>query len=134
MGLPKILRASVRHIFTHSPQAVHVSRSITILLPPAEIAPAGHAVMQRPQLLQRTALWETSWRYPFPSGFAHQGQSRGQPFKNTMVRIPGPSWTEYRWMLNTRALSKYMLSVTPIFLLCCPYGQIKNNHYLLVPI
>jgi hypothetical protein len=36
-----------------------------------------------------------------PSGLWHQAQERGQPLRNTVVRTPGPSWTEHRWMLKT---------------------------------
>ena len=33
--------------------------------------------------------------YSCDSGLQHQRQRRTQPFRNTMVRIPGPSCTEY---------------------------------------
>jgi hypothetical protein len=36
------------------------------------------------------------------SGLLHQGQLSGQPFKNTVVRIPGPSWIEKRWILKIK--------------------------------
>jgi hypothetical protein len=35
------------------------------------------------------------------SGLWHHPQRSGQPFRNTVVRIPGPSWIEYFWILNT---------------------------------
>jgi hypothetical protein len=31
----------------------------------------------------------------------HHQQLRGQPFKNTVVRMPGPSWVENRMTLKT---------------------------------
>ncbi len=37
-----------------------------------------------------------------PSGFWHHLQRRGQPLKNTVVRIPSPSCTAKRLMSNTR--------------------------------
>ena len=39
-----------------------------------------------------------------PSGLWHQLQERGQPFKKAVVRTPGPSCTEHRWMLKTRPI------------------------------
>ncbi len=38
------------------------------------------------------------------SGLWHQKQRRLHPFRNTVVRMPGPSWMEKRWMLVTRPL------------------------------
>jgi len=32
------------------------------------------------------------------SGLWHQRHESGQPFRKTVVRIPGPSWMEKRWM------------------------------------
>ena len=37
-----------------------------------------------------------------PSGLWHHRQRRGQPLRNTVVRIPGPSWIEKRWISKTR--------------------------------
>jgi len=36
-----------------------------------------------------------------PSGLWHQLQERGQPLRKAVVRTPGPSCTEHRWMLKT---------------------------------
>ena len=36
------------------------------------------------------------------SGLWHHQQRSGQPLRKTVVRIPGPSWSEYRWMSKTR--------------------------------
>ena len=38
------------------------------------------------------------------SGLWHQMQRRGQPFRKTAVRIPGPSLTEVRFMSRTSPL------------------------------
>jgi hypothetical protein len=35
----------------------------------------------------------------------HQGQRKGQPFRKTVVRMPGPSSVENFWMLKTIPLS-----------------------------
>jgi hypothetical protein len=32
------------------------------------------------------------------SGLLHHGQDKGQPLKNTMVRMPGPSFNENFWI------------------------------------
>ncbi len=40
-----------------------------------------------------------------PSGLWHQAQFSGQPFRKTVVRMPGPSCTEYFWMLKTKPRS-----------------------------
>lgn len=42
----------------------------------------------------------TSFSELRPSGLWHHQQASGQPLKKTVVRMPGPSWTENRWMLN----------------------------------
>ena len=34
------------------------------------------------------------------SGLEHHGQRRGHPFRNTVVRMPGPSWILKCWMLK----------------------------------
>ncbi len=36
------------------------------------------------------------------SGLWHHQQLRGQPLKKIVVLIPGPSWREYFWILNTQ--------------------------------
>ena len=65
--------------------------------------------MQRPGLKAICGLRDCD------SGLLHQRQDRGQPLVNTMVRMPGPSCTEYFWMLNTTPvvfLSSNVLMVT----------------------
>ena len=37
------------------------------------------------------------------SGLWHQAQASGRPFRNTVVRIPGPPRIEERWMSKIRA-------------------------------
>ena len=36
------------------------------------------------------------------SGLLHHRQRSGQPLRNTVVRMPGPSWIEKRWMSKMR--------------------------------
>jgi len=40
------------------------------------------------------------------SGLWHHQQSSGHPLRKTVVRMPGPSWSEYRWILKTAPLTK----------------------------
>jgi len=68
------------------------------------IGPAPRAAQparQRPQAIQRDGLSRISGCGSMPSGLWHQMQRSGQPFRKTVVRIPGPSSSEYRWMLKT---------------------------------
>ena len=61
------------------------------------------------------SLGMISGALPIPSGLLHQGQRSGQPFMNTVVRMPGPSWIENFWMLNTSPVSS------------CPLGFIGSS-------
>ena len=40
----------------------------------------------------------------------------GQPFRNTVVRIPGPSWIEYFWMLK----------ISPVYMLDRKDGSLSH--------
>lgn len=45
---------------------------------------------------------QANWgRNRFDSGLGHQRQRRGHPFRKTVVRMPGPSRREQRWMSKT---------------------------------
>lgn len=60
-----------------------------------------HRVKQPPQRTQRSSRRTSCWSGDIDSGLWHHLQRRGQPFRNTVVRIPGPSFTENRCILNT---------------------------------
>jgi|GEM_PF-3498905 len=45
-----------------------------------------------------------------PSGLWHQKQANVHPLRNTVVRIPGPSWMENRWILKTLPESLILLT------------------------
>ena len=47
-----------------------------------------------------------------PSGLWHHQQDKGQPFRKTVVRIPGPSWTANRFISKINPLD--MIDITPI--------------------
>src|SRR5512146_1495504 len=51
--------------------------------------------MHSPQAIQRLGRRMGSGCGDWLSGLWHHQQFSGQPFRNTVVRIPGPSWTEY---------------------------------------
>ena len=75
---------------------------------PAGAAPpcsTGQASAQDPQLRHRSALIISTGAASMPSGLWHQVHERGHPFKKTVVRIPGPSCTEQRWILKTSPVS-----------------------------
>ena len=56
-----------------------------------ESAFSGHAVMHSPQPMHLSLNVTTSMDWSTPSGLWHQRQERGQPLKNTVVRMFGPS-------------------------------------------
>ena len=79
-----------------------VAATTSVLSGPSSMAPLGQAFMQR--LLQasspkqRIFIQLSCLLKAWLSGLWHQGQRRGQPFKNAVVRIPGPSCTEKPWI------------------------------------
>jgi hypothetical protein len=84
----------------HFPHWVHI---------PSENAPS-FAGMATPSGHSRAQAWHSTHlegnipicgRRSCDSGFAHQGQFNGQPFKKTTVRVPGPSDTDQRWISMT---------------------------------
>ena len=52
--------------------------------------------------MQRSSMMRISASGARLSGLWHQTQSSGQPFRNTVVRMPGPSWIEKRWISKQR--------------------------------
>ena len=58
--------------------------------------------VQRPQLMQRWRRRTNSGDGDWLSGLWHHAQLSGQPFMKTVVRTPGPSWSENRCTLKTR--------------------------------
>jgi hypothetical protein len=54
--------------------------------------------MQSPQPRQRSAKYINSGFVAWLSGLWHHQQRSGQPLKKTVVRMPGPSCSEYRMM------------------------------------
>jgi hypothetical protein len=81
---------------------MHRKRSILRAEPSAPIAPLGHAAAQDRQPIQRSFQKSGSGDALMDSGLWHQKQLRGQPLRKAVVRIPGPSWVEYRWMSKIR--------------------------------
>jgi hypothetical protein len=92
---PDTLSACEQQTSTHtmSSQHAHFVRSRTIRPSSARTAPIGQALAQRRHALQRDAMRRSAGRAERDSGLQHQAHSSGQPFRNTSVRIPGPSWT-----------------------------------------
>ena len=74
-------------------------------------APRGQLWRQQPHLTHTAALWASCGTARWDSGLAHQAQRRGQPWKNTVVRTPGPSSVEKCWMLKICAVSSDMAQI-----------------------
>ena len=92
-----------------SPQRTQRSRSVArrLLLPgdrpvPARVhAGAAAQAAARPQHRLRLAAR--------PSGLWHHAQRSGQPFRKTVVRMPGPSWMAKRRMSKTMPVTRHHL-------------------------
>jgi len=65
---------------------------------PSRMAVSGHTATQLPHLSQSVAVTFSSGPRFWPSGLQHQRQLSGQPLRNTVVRMPGPSTNE-PWMI-----------------------------------
>jgi len=102
MSRPSKARALRGHASTQSPQSVQAAWLISTPAGPSVMAPVGQTSWQRPDRPQRFSKCQSETARSSPSGFWHQRQRRGQPFRKTVVRIPGPSWTENRWRSKTR--------------------------------
>ena len=74
----------------------HLSRSIW-MRPSSSTNRAffGQCVRQYPQWMQLFGMRMSCWDGSISSGLWHQRHRRGQPFRNTVVRMPGPSSVEY---------------------------------------
>ena len=91
---PQTVRASAAQAETQAPQAVQRSRSVTGRPFSIRTAPCGQTSAHFPQPVHFSGESISSGRKDCDSGFWHQRQRRGQPLKNTVVRMPGPSWME----------------------------------------
>ena len=89
------------HASTHSPHSVQRPRSISISSPEREIASSGQTASQARERMHLGPCHTTCGFGDRPSGLWHQVHARLQPFTNTVVRSPGPSSVDIRWMLNT---------------------------------
>ena len=84
-------RARVGHAPAHDPQARHTRGSGSS---PGLASPSGHAARHASQPMQREPKTRSSGIAFMLSGLWHQVQRSGQPLRNTVVRIPGPSCRE----------------------------------------
>src|SRR5450759_79737 len=100
MSLPTTSMAPAGHASWQRPQPSQASRSIFIPSLESSSAPTGQAARQSRAPMQRTSNHISSVRPAIPSGLWHHTQLRGHPFMKTVVRIPGPSSIEKRWMLK----------------------------------
>ena len=89
---PLISRAVAGHSRTQAPQSV---QGFPVGRMPSGvncIAPFGQASTQLWQPMQRLFLYSFCGSGLQLSGLWHQTQRNGQPFRNKVVRMPGPSW------------------------------------------
>lgn len=110
--VPAILRRWTGQTRIHSPQAMQCSGCL-------------HMEIHLPQWRQPLSLTISWGLKDSPSGLWHQRQRRGQPFINTVVRMPGPSKTA----------SCFMSKITPVALIfpsfSCLTGQKCKRKVLL---
>ena len=92
---PTSSRAPETQASAHAPHRRHRSGSGRV---GPSARPMGQTAWQAPQSMQRSPMMRISASRARLSGLWHQGQSSGQPFRNTVVRMPGPSWIEKRWI------------------------------------
>ena len=102
---PTIVRAPVGHASTQAPHTRQRPSSVRQMShgpapspvswscspPGAMIACSGHAATQLPQRMQRSGSGIGSGAGDWLSGLWHHAQRSGQPLRNTVVRMPGPS-------------------------------------------
>src|SRR5512140_1428704 len=101
--LPMIVSASFGQAATQSPESVHLERSTWCLPSTMEWTPEPQASAQRPQFMHLSGLNESCGRCSMASGLWHHLQLKGHPLRNTVVRIPGPSCREKRWISTITA-------------------------------
>ena len=78
-----------------APQAVHFARS-KVCAPFSKVcAPFGQTA-HAPQATHFSARYSSSGAAEKLSGLWHHAQCMLQPLKNTVVRMPGPSYTQKR--------------------------------------
>ena len=56
----------------------------------------------------------TGLTHPAQEQGRRQQQRSGQPLRNTVVRIPGPSSVENLWMLKTSPVTAFMSQPAPV--------------------
>ena len=76
----------------------------------------GQALAQWPQAMHSSGAKESSGFAESDSGLWHQRQRNGQPLKKTVVRMPGPSWMEKRWMSKIVPVAVVMVEMIVSFL------------------
>ena len=83
------------HIYVHLLQSLHNDLLIATSSKVISIQFSGHISTHFLHFIQLDFLIRSSLFIFCDSGFAHHKHERGQPFKNTTVLIPGPSWRLY---------------------------------------
>lgn len=101
MYLPDSSNALLLQAAVHIPQDTQDVRSTLMPSFPAVRALRGQVLMHSRQPMHLAFQYKSCGEKECDSGFAHQAHRSGQPFRNTSVRMPGPSFTEKRSISNT---------------------------------
>ena len=94
--------APVGQTAAQSRHRLHLERLIRLPLLSTTMAPVGQASWHLPHLVHFRSLVTISGYWCQDSGLEHHRQRRGQPLRNTVVLMPGPSWILNLCMLKIR--------------------------------
>jgi len=97
---PKTSRASAQQTVVHARHSRHKAKSVTGTSSGHKMASFGQASTHLPHRIQRVGRNASCGTREMLSGLWHHQQLNGQPLKNTVVLMPGPSWIAYRLMLK----------------------------------
>src|SRR5208337_535513 len=85
---------------THAVQESHLERSMVIPLPASARTPFVQASIQLRQPMHLDFTQCTWSLFEMLSGLWHQTHFNGQPLKNMVLLMPGPSSVDMRWILR----------------------------------
>ncbi len=96
MSLPLISRAPEGQTPAQAPQERQEALSSAATPSSMRIAPKGQTFSQAPHPVHSSRKNRSSGEKLWDSGLLHQRQRSGQPFRNTVVLMPGPSLVDMR--------------------------------------
>src|SRR5690554_2336699 len=133
VSMPAISKAPEKHTFVHSPQLSHNSLSRVIFPSTTCKALLGHTCIQAPQPIHLSGYTRSCGVRDSVSGLWHHLQLKLQPLKNTVVRIPGPSFKENRWIFVIIESYRLPSSVVSLYFLynltrCASHTYVGNGY------